>query len=159
VNPSVPVRKNELRQKAMYFWPQGHSQKTHPDVFQLTQAAGGSLAESGECKLRGALRETSRRCSHRLRTRIVAPSLSKYPGTAARVPDKNDKAACCTPSRHRFVDFEAVRRSIRAQEDAYRAVRSYSDLLRQEVLLFLAWPRASATRPGSNPSTTQSGGR
>jgi hypothetical protein len=54
---------------------------------------------------------------------------------------------------HPFVDSESARQSIRAREDAYPVVQDHADLLGREVLLFLAWPRASATQLSSNPLT------
>jgi hypothetical protein len=69
----------------------------------------------------------------------VVPSPEKSPAAGEQALDNGYSAAYCIPSKHRFVDFEAVRQSIREREDAYLGTQDYADLRERGVSLFLTW--------------------
>src|SRR6516164_181547 len=89
--------------------------------------------------------------------RKAAPSPQNFPAAAARALDNSEKAACCIPSRHRFVGLAVVRRSTHEPKDAYRQSPDCADLPPPEVALFLVWLESSAIQSGSNSLMTLSG--
>src|SRR5262249_34890435 len=105
-----------------------------------------SPAESVVGKLHASRREINRHCSRRLRLRRVAPSRRNCSAAAAHAFGNSYKAAYYIPSTHPFVYSEAVRQSIHEQEDGYRDIQDYVDLLPRGVSLFLTWLESFATR-------------
>src|SRR5262245_2950577 len=77
--------------------------------------------------------------SRRLRLRRVAPSRRNCSAAAAHAFGNSYKAAYYIPFTHPFVYSEAVRQSIHEQEDGYRDIQDYVDLLPRGVSLFLTW--------------------
>src|SRR6516164_2537439 len=89
--------------------------------------------------------------------RKAAPSPQNFPAAAARALDNSEKAACCIPSKHRFVGLAVVRRSTHEPRDAYRHSPDCADLPQPEGVLFLVWLESSAIQSGSNSLMTVSG--
>src|SRR6516164_412643 len=89
--------------------------------------------------------------------RKAAPSPQNFPAAAARALDNSEKAACCIPSKHRFVGLAVVRRSTHESKDAYRHSPDCADLPQPEVALFLVWLESSAIQSASNSLMTLSG--
>ena len=68
-----------------------------------------------------------------------------YRATPGQAFDNGKKAADCTLAMPWVADFETVRQSIHAPEDAYRVVQGYADLLQREASLFLVGQESIAT--------------
>src|SRR6516162_5000313 len=111
-------------------------------------------AESAECKPHSTLRGISQHCSRKLLPRTTAPSLLSYLAARARAFDNIHRAAYCIPSRHSFVDSEAVHQSIHEPADEHRDTQDFADLRQRGASLFVVWQEFSATRSTSNQLMT-----